>query len=85
MREDAASVSLWRVPAGLVCHLSACFTGAVMTFQHATRSSGRALVKLIVMVLLLSAALAVGAWWVLATGWDALLDTLPIWLPHTRS
>ncbi|MET8046229.1 hypothetical protein ABZU75_01390 [Streptosporangium sp. NPDC005286] len=57
----------------------------MMTFQHSTRSPGRALVKLVVMVLLLSAALAAGAWWTLAEGWDALLDALPIWLPHTRS
>lgn len=42
--------------------------------------------KLTVLTLLLGVVLAVGAWWMLAAGWDALLnalwDFLPLGLPH---
>ncbi|WP_255531803.1 hypothetical protein [Planomonospora sp. ID82291] len=40
------------------------------------------------LTLLLGVVLAAGAWWMLAAGWDALLnalwDLLPLGFPHVR-
>ncbi|MBB5962678.1 hypothetical protein [Planomonospora venezuelensis] len=60
----------------------------MMAFRSPERSPGRALAKLTVLTLLLGVMLAAGAWWALATGWDALLDALwdllPLGLPRVR-
>ncbi|GAT70298.1 hypothetical protein PS9374_05980 [Planomonospora sphaerica] len=59
-----------------------------MTFWSPNRSSGRALVKLTMLTLLLGVVLAAGAWWTLATGWNTLLnalwDLLPLGLVNFR-
>ncbi|WP_255529576.1 MULTISPECIES: hypothetical protein [Planomonospora] len=39
---------------------------------------------MIIITPLMGVVLALGMWWLLTEGWDALLDALPIWLPHAR-